>query len=246
MSEARCTSTDCYCDYLKPGEHCRRSSDAPVPPPGKCWICGRPVGNAETGGKLTPSGKFECNDAQTGSCPRSETATLSCGHEVRHGRTETICDACEAVVDEAVSASQAKLATTPMQRRPTAKGLAKSDAGFHELAKRFLKRHTTIGVNDLWWFASTVIEEGLLDVPSPEVIHCDTCSDDYCVRPSEPRRERATTQHECATAISQAADAQWNAAIDFCVAIVERDVSNSHVAHHLIEAFRERKVKEGG
>jgi hypothetical protein len=61
-----------------------------------------------------------------------------------------------------------------------------------------------------------------------------------------PRRERATTQHECATAISQAADAQWNAAIDFCVAIVERDVSNSHVAHHLIEAFRERKVKEGG
>jgi hypothetical protein len=57
-----------------PRHSVRRSSDAQVPPPGKCWICGRPVGNAAIGGKLTPSGKFECNDAQTGSCPRSETA----------------------------------------------------------------------------------------------------------------------------------------------------------------------------
>jgi hypothetical protein len=43
-------------------------------PQGECWICGRTVSNA-TGVKLTPSGKLECNDAQTGSCPRSETAT---------------------------------------------------------------------------------------------------------------------------------------------------------------------------
>jgi hypothetical protein len=42
-------------------------------PQGECWICGRTVSNA-TGVKLTPSGKLECNDAQTGSCPRSETA----------------------------------------------------------------------------------------------------------------------------------------------------------------------------
>jgi hypothetical protein len=39
-------------------------------PQGECWVCGRTVSNA-TGVKLTPSGKLECNDAQTGSCPRT-------------------------------------------------------------------------------------------------------------------------------------------------------------------------------
>lgn len=39
-------------------------------------------------------------------------------------------------------------------------------------------------------------------------------------------------------------DATWDNAIEACVAIVERDVSNGHIEHHLVETFREQRRRE--
>jgi len=39
-------------------------------------------------------------------------------------------------------------------------------------------------------------------------------------------------------------DATWDNAIEACVAIVERDVSNGHIEHHLVETFRALRRRE--
>lgn len=44
--------------------------------------------------------------------------------------------------------------------------------------------------------------------------------------------------------ITNALDATWDNAIEACIVIVERDVSNSHVEHHLVEAFRALRRRE--